>query len=174
MENSEFFISRNKLEYYTHNTSDQKISNYFNEEYDTTEIPSVFYLNIKYDDEIYIPAPLFRNKLSPLQILVKYLRENLSKTNKQIALLLNRDPRTTWVTYNSVKKKKTLPAYEEGVQIPLSIFRNRKLSILEALVHFLRNLDMKYSEIARLLNKDQRTIWTVYSRAKNKLEEKRR
>jgi len=169
MENPEFFISRNKLEYNIAGIAGQKALDYSDEEYGPCEVVSVFYLNLKYEDEIYIPVALFQNKLTPLQIIVKYLKENLSKTNKQIALLLNRDPKTTWITYKSVKKKKPLLAKEAGIQIPLSIFRNRKLSTLEALVRFLKNLDIKYSEIARLLNKDQRTIWTVYSRAKKKL-----
>jgi len=71
------------------------------------------------------------------------LKENLNKTNKQISLLLKRDPKTTWITYKSVEKTKPLSIKETKTQIPLSIFEDRRLSILEALVHFLKNLDMK-------------------------------
>lgn len=170
MGKKDFFVRESDLEY---NLSNQKISNYFDQEYETSEVPSVFYLNLKYEDETYLSITIFQNKLTPLQIIVKYLKENLCKTNKQIALLLNRDPKTTWTTYKSIEKKKPLllkETKEVQVQVPLSIFKDRRLSILEALAHFLKNFDMKYSEIARLLNKDQRTIWTVYSRAKKKLE----
>jgi len=166
MEKQGFFINKAKLEY---GISGRIVSNYFEERYETTEIPSVFYLDLRYEDEIYLPLTLFKSKLSPLQIIVKYLRENLGKTNKQTALLLNRDPKTIWVTYKAVEKKKALVIEQSEIQIPVSIFKDRRLSILEALVNYLKEFDMKYSEIARLLNKDQRTIWTVHSRAKKKL-----
>ena len=166
MEEKEFYISKDKLDY---SLSGYNSSDYFMQDYEINELPSVFYLNLKYEDEIYLPVTLFQNKLTPLQIIVKYLKENLNKTNKQISLLLKRDPKTTWITYKPVEKSKSLSIKETKTQIPLSIFEDRRLSILEALVCFLKNLDMKYSEIARLLNKDQRTIWTVHSRAKKKL-----
>ena len=166
MEKNDFFIKSAELEY---RISNKEISNYFIEEYDNNETPSVFYLNLRYKDEIYLPVTLFKKDLTPLQIIVKYLKENLNKTNRQIALLLNRDPKTTWATYKSIEKKKTIIPEESQILIPINIFTDRRLSILESLVWFLKNLDMKYSEVARLLNRDQRTIWTVCSRAKDKL-----
>jgi hypothetical protein len=40
---------------------------------------------------------------------------------------------------------------------------------MESVVFYMKNtLDMKYSEIAIELNRDQRTIWTVYNRAVKK------
>jgi len=168
MEKKDFFISGSDIEY---NISKHEISNRFDEIHEISETPSVFYLNIKYEDEIYLPVTIFQNKLTPLQIIVKYLRENLNKTNKQVSLLLNRSPKTTWLTYKAIEKKKRLVVRETQLQIPLGIFRDRTLSTLETLVHFLNGLEMKYSEISRLLNKDQRTIWTVHSRAKKKLNQ---
>ena len=57
----------------------------------------------------------------------------------------------------------------KGVKIPSEIFRNRDLAVLESLVKYLReSLGLSYAEIASLLNRDDRTIWTVYSRAKKK------
>jgi len=56
-----------------------------------------------------------------------------------------------------------------SITIPSSIFRDRSLSVLEAMVeYFKEKKQMKYSEIARLLNRDDRTIWTAYKRAKEK------
>ncbi len=54
------------------------------------------------------------------------------------------------------------------VMIPSSIFRDRSVSVLEAIVEYLKGRDMTYHEIAILLNRDDRTIWTVYSRTKKK------
>jgi len=53
--------------------------------------------------------------------------------------------------------------------IPTLIFRDRKLSVLEAMVEYLKDeKQLSYHEIAVLLNRDDRTIWTCYSRAKKK------
>jgi DNA-binding CsgD family transcriptional regulator len=167
MEKKDFFINREKLEYIY---SEQKITNRFGEEYENNETPSVFYLNIKYEDEIYLPATIFQNKLAPSQIIIKYFRENLNLNNKKTAFLLNKDPKATWNTYNSIREKKPIRVKETSILIPLSIFKDKQLSALEALVKFLRGLGMNYAEIARMLNKDQRTIWTVHFRAKKKIE----
>ena len=57
------------------------------------------------------------------------------------------------------------------MSIPTSIFRDRALSVLEAISEYLKEKKgMRYSEIAKLLNRDDRTIWTAYKRAKIKRE----
>ena len=57
----------------------------------------------------------------------------------------------------------------KSIVIPSSIFQDRDLSVLEAIVeYFKEKKELKYSEIARLLNRDDRTIWTSYQRAKEK------
>jgi len=86
---------------------------------------------------------------------------------KEIAEELNRDQRTIWSSYNNAIKKETKETFynEDNLQIPLSIFKNRKLTILESLVVYLKNEGMRYNEISKLLNRDQRNIWTTYSRA---------
>lgn len=55
------------------------------------------------------------------------------------------------------------------VLIPSSIFRNRNVAVLEALAQYLKeDAGMTYHQIAVLLNRDDRTIWTCYSRASKK------
>ena len=56
--------------------------------------------------------------------------------------------------------------------LPISIFENKELTILESLVFYLKKRGMKYNEIAGLIERDQRNIWTIYSRAIKKLEDK--
>ena len=57
----------------------------------------------------------------------------------------------------------------KDVQIPSSVFRDRSASVLEVLVEYLKEKrDMSLHEIALLLNRDDRTIWTVYNRIKKK------
>lgn len=56
-----------------------------------------------------------------------------------------------------------------ALTIPTSIFVDRELSVLEAIAEYLKDVKgMRYSEIAQLLNRDDRTIWTSYNRAKEK------
>ena len=65
-------------------------------------------------------------------------------------------------------KSSTLP---RSISFPSSVFKDRSLSVLEALSEYLRDKkDLSYSEIAQLLNRDDRTIWTYYKRAKKKRE----
>jgi hypothetical protein len=45
------------------------------------------------------------------------------------------------------------------------------MSIFESLVGYMKDsLELSYHKIALLLNRDDRTIWTVYQRAKKKKE----
>lgn len=58
---------------------------------------------------------------------------------------------------------------ENLVYFPTNIFKNRSLSVLEVMVEFLVDVrKLRYHEIAVLLNRDDRTIWTVYHRVKQK------
>jgi DNA-binding CsgD family transcriptional regulator len=167
MEKQNVTLSSGELSYYPSNRSGS-FGNLI--ETKTEEVISVFYLNLNYDGRIYLPLSLFSNKLTPLRAVVKYLKENLSKTNKQISSLINRDPRTVWITYKSAEKAKLELSDDSPIRIPLEIFSDEKLSAFEALVSYLRSLEMNYSEIARALQKNPRTIWTIYARANKKMK----
>lgn len=57
------------------------------------------------------------------------------------------------------------------VNIPIEIFQDRSLAVLEVLVRYMKDdLGLSYAEIAVLLNRDDRTIWTVYNRGKKKVK----
>lgn len=57
----------------------------------------------------------------------------------------------------------------EYVDIPSFVFKDRTLSVLEVMVEYLRdNKKMRFHEIALIINRDDRTVWTVYRRAKLK------
>lgn len=135
-------------------------------------------LNFVLDEqkEIQIPISIFQNReLGSLQILVKYLKENLNLNYSSIAKIINRDQRTIWTTYNvAVKKfKDKIEVSNLEFKIPITEFSNRNFSTLEVLVNFLNsNFDLKNSEISKLLNRDQRTIWTILKRIKGKKFEK--
>jgi hypothetical protein len=57
----------------------------------------------------------------------------------------------------------------EFINIPSFVFKDRSLSVLEVMVEYMRdNKKMRFHEIASILNRDDRTVWTVYRRAKLK------
>ena len=59
------------------------------------------------------------------------------------------------------------------VKVPCCIFKERSLGILEALTKYMKeDLDLKYKEIASLLNRDNRVIWMTYSNARKKLKKR--
>ena len=65
--------------------------------------------------------------------------------------------------------KRNIEELKAEINIPLSIFDDRRLGVLESLVLYMRDtLSLKNSEIAKLLNRDDRTIWTVYNRVNKK------
>lgn len=124
----------------------------------------------KSQKEISIPLSLFKNYLAPLETITKFLIENNNLSIKQVSKLLNRSTKTIWQAYSSSKKKYSKKfTIKQEFKIPISIFSNRKLSILELLVSHLKEVqNLKLSQIASLLDRDPRTIWTLYSRARKK------
>ncbi len=116
------------------------------------------------------PLAIFSQKLSPAESLCKYLKENLNMKFSEISKLINRDERTIWINYNnSLKKQKTKFKIKKQNLIPITILSNRKLSILESLIRYLKQNNLRNYEIAKLLDKNQRNIWTIYNRTKQKL-----
>ena len=127
-------------------------------------------------EEKNIPVCIFNNShLSCLEAIVKYLRENICLKYSEIAILLKRDAGPIGVTYRNAKKK--MPAkfiIKPCASLPTSTLADRKLSPLENIVSFFKNKGMRYSEIAAMLNRDDRTIWTVSKRAELKSKSKTR
>jgi hypothetical protein len=138
------------------------------------------------DKYIAVPVSIFRSSLlGPLEALVRYLKDVMDYNFSKIAKLLKRDETTIWMTYhNSLEKSKTLVldlemkdvdfkgmnVKREELIVPLSVFFSRQISILEALCLYLKeNFGLNYHDIGLLLERDERTVWTVVSRARKKL-----
>lgn len=135
-----------------------------------SEISKNFVNFANYDS---IPSYIFQNrKYTILEALIVYLRERKNLSFRKISALINRDLRYTYHSYQNAKKKELTTQYTiqtKFIWIPLSIFTNRKLSALEVLVSYLKEeFSLTYHEIALLLKRDDRTIWTVYQRARKK------
>jgi len=78
---------------------------------------------------------------------------------------------TALETFIDVYKEEKIK--KENPVIPLSLFADRNLGVLEVLVKCLKeNYAFKYSSIARILNRNDRTVWATYMKAKGKNNEK--
>ena len=130
-------------------------------------------LKVQAKEEVKVPISVFNNEyLSSLENIVKYLRENLLLSFKQIAELTNRNEIALAVTCRNAKKKmeaKFVVTEISPYSIPVSILKDRSFSVLENIAVYLEDtFGLTYHAIAMLLNRDDRTIWTVYQRAKKK------
>ncbi len=141
--------------------------------------PSILYENLrqKYSredikaaitiPEILIPISIFSQGLSPLEALIKYMKENLGMRFRDISLQINRDERSIWYSYSRVKESKRLRTDEHDIKIPLSALADRKLSILENIISFLKH-SHDDRQIATILGKSKSTIWSAAKRAEKK------
>ena len=101
---------------------------------------------------------------------MRYLKEKQNKKINEIARLLGKNPPAISLAYKNSLTKKFIPK-KTNIHIPLSEFQNnQKLSILEILVQYLRNKNLGFTEIAKILNRDVRTIWTSFNRGTKKQE----
>ncbi len=130
-----------------------------------------FFFNQTSNDEIMIPCRIFRQGLSGLGAVIRYLKENHQLKYSQISKILNRDQRTIWTTYRKVKNvelKKEEPF--DSVSFSVSILKDRNLSVLEAISVHLKSVGFSTKEISKILGKSNKTIWTVLNRTQKKVE----
>tara|TARA_Y100000310_G_C20469450_1_gene709238 strand:- start:316 stop:609 length:294 start_codon:yes stop_codon:yes gene_type:complete len=91
--------------------------------------------------------------------------------------LLEKNPQITSFVSNVKKKfdlsdEDILDLFQEKKKIvlPITIF-NDKLGMLESASLYMKDkLNLSFKEIAELLERDYKTIWTSYSKAKQKLK----
>ncbi len=121
-------------------------------------------------EELCIPVTIFSKKLGALESITKYMKENLNMNYREIGKELGRNERTIWTAYKKATEKQKGPfeMKKAGIMLPISTFENKELTVLESVIVCLKERGLKFSEIAELLERDQRNIWTAYSRAKRK------
>jgi hypothetical protein len=117
--------------------------------------------------------------LSPLEAIVKYLKEEKSMRLHDIAVLCRRDERAIGVTYwRAIKKapqrfSSITNITRKSPMFPVTVLRNDNLSVLEHIVvYILDKYCLRLCDVAALLGKDDRTIWTIKERALKKLNSK--
>ncbi len=69
----------------------------------------------------------------------------------------------------------TKASNHKALLLPNTVFFDTKLAILEAVVEYLKEKKgLNYHQIGSLLNRDERNIWTIYSRVRKKRETAKR
>lgn len=119
-----------------------------------------------------VPVSIFVKQLSALEAIVKYLRENESLRNNRVAELLGRTPASVWITYRNANRKmgKRLAADDAELFVPTDVISSGELSVLESIAMYLHEEQgLSYKRVGQVLKRDERTIWTVCSRARKKL-----
>ncbi|OIO43517.1 hypothetical protein AUJ64_02245 [Candidatus Pacearchaeota archaeon CG1_02_39_14] len=136
------------------------------------EILEILKSRLNEKPELLVPISIFRSKLSPAEALCRYLKDE-GKRFSEIAKLIGRDQRTVWNNYmNSRKKVKVKLKTEEGEGVPVGIFADNRLSVLESVVFYLKKAGRKNNEIAEVLGRDSKNVWTLNSRAQKKKRNK--
>ncbi len=129
------------------------------------------YKNLRNKKNILIPVTIFSKDLGMLEALCKYLKDTVQIRYHEIAVLIKRDERTIWASYHqALKKAETIKPRSEAreIYIPIEELNKENLSIFESVVLYLRKMQCRYSEIATLLERDERNIWTTVKRASTK------
>ncbi|MGV8169321.1 MAG: hypothetical protein ACP5N3_04665 [Candidatus Nanoarchaeia archaeon] len=128
-------------------------------------------------ENVDVPLSIFHEGESSLKAIVHYLKDEKKLSFSRIAILLGRDQRTIWSTYNqpfktAKKAKKTSKTQTSPtIFINTELFKERKLSVLETIAaELLKKNSVK--KVSELLGKNQMTIWTVKRRAEKKLRRK--
>ena len=118
-----------------------------------------------------VPINIFTDTISPLEAIVKFLKENKGLKLVDIAKLTGRDQRAIGVTYRAAVKKMPEPYMIDDVKytIPANMLQDKKLSVAEHIVKQLKETyQLNYHEVAMLVKRDDRTVWTLYNRAMKK------
>lgn len=122
--------------------------------------------NVSFLEERQIPINIFHGRKDVVKALASYLlfsQESISFVSD----LLCKKEREIHNLYD-----KSIDFSSQGDNyVPVSIFKkeNNKRSIMESIVYYLRERKrMKLSEIANLLGRNQRTVWTMWHRANSK------
>ena len=120
----------------------------------------------------FFPITILNKKLGVTECLVRYLKDELGWNYKKISSIIKRSEGVVGVMYrNSLKKLSgTLKPTNTTIFVPLSIFSS-KFTVFESIIAYLKEKEeLRFSEIAKLTKRDQRTIWTIYNRVKKKLK----
>ena len=119
------------------------------------------------ENKDFLPGSIFNKEVGIFESIVKFLYENKNLSFKEISRITKRSTNNISVTYNNARRKhKNIFESDYSVKIPFTIF-SKKYTCFESVCLYLKQ-KMNYHDIAVLLERDDRTIWTTYQRAVKK------
>jgi hypothetical protein len=124
----------------------------------------------KKSSEILVPLTIFSSKkLGVLEALVKYLKEEEGLSFKEIGILIKKDNKSLWSTYQKASKKQSAAFKKHSTFVPLTDFVVDDLSCFESVTLNLKNYyGLDFGKISNLFGRNYHTIWTTYKRAEKK------
>ncbi len=98
-----------------------------------------------------------------------FLTGTVIGTVGEIGGLLGKSVNTIWATYQRACGRKTIFKSENKYFLPISLFQNRSLSLMETIVLHLNQIyHLKNKEIASLLHTSHSSVAVLMKRAKDK------
>ena len=148
----------------------KEIKDYLNRTYNIAPTDVLGYLHKAETvvEKVVVPVSVFNDVVSPLEAIVKYLKEVKGLRLVEIARLTGRDQRAIGVTYRAAVKKmpEQYGVVKSAYAIPAEVLSDKTLTVSEHVVKTLKdNYNLTYSEVATLIKRDDRTVWTLYHRA---------
>lgn len=122
-------------------------------------------------DRNQVPYGIFGTpKLSSLEAITKYLKEDRGMRFTAIAKLTGRSAKTIWATYAKASMKMPEPygSVRDELWFPVGSLSDRSLSVLEHVVARAKEQGYTNHKIALMLHLDDRTIWSVCASIKRK------
>jgi hypothetical protein len=120
-----------------------------------------------------VPVSIFNSELGALESIVKYMREEMLLDYNIIAKLLGRNAGPIGVTYRrSIRKLHSRLDTSSKEMIPYEALRaneTKGFSVFESIAYHLAKQGHDWHEIARMLHRHDKTVWTVLDRAKRKM-----
>ncbi len=109
-----------------------------------------------------LPTSIFTKQLGISESIVKYLKENESMTNSEVAEILHTNPNNIAVTYHKAKQKisRIFINHDFSHAIPLNIFD--KKTPLQSVVIYYRKKGFSFSKIGKILDRRPGNIRVVY------------
>ena len=123
-------------------------------------------------EDIYVPSCIFSKELSSFESIVKFLKENYGLSFVEISKLMDKKKQSVWRAYKlaSSKQKGSLNVTNLYYPVPITEFEKGN-TILESLVLFFKEkYHLTNAQISALLQRDDRTIYTVIARNRRKHE----
>ncbi|MBW2970753.1 sigma-70 region 4 domain-containing protein [Candidatus Woesearchaeota archaeon] len=118
----------------------------------------------------FLPNSIFTKKLGIAESVVKYLRENLELPNMVVGELLHKTANNVAVIYRKATQKQAarFEKLDFEHKVPFEAFSDSRYTTFEAIALFYSQQEMSLKQIAAILHRDERTIWTTLQRARSK------